>query len=458
MKMMNGHNVKKAVIVFDLGPGDGGKGGVVHKLSQHTNTHTIIKVGGAQGSHGVSAGNYTHNFSQWGCGTFEDVRTHITPLMVISPIGLLNECDGLRYCGITNAFDLLTIDELAVCATPYHGIASRIKEMARSSKPRGTIGTGVGEAFRDSLLYPDEIIVAGDLTSNLKHKLSKIRARQYDQLNTLIKNSSFLDCDIPEIANEMSLLEDDGFLEYNVDKFVEVGRMANIVSANHIKHILSTDGTVIVESSHGILTDNVYGFRPHVSALRTLPSFAKNMLIDNGFDGEIESVGVHRAYTIRHGAGPMPTADYSMNDTLLPGSHKHNNRYQGTVKVGPLDMVLLRYAIDVCGVDIDSLAITWLDQIARNGFKICDKYAEYDSNFFENAGRIKIFSGEQSNLANYQHDLCSSLFACKPVIDTIALPLTEQYDFCCDELSKRLSIPIGLISIGADEQNKLIRK
>src|SRR4030042_4755765 len=122
---------KKVYTVTDLGPGDGGKGGVVHKISTMMRAHTIVKVGGAQGSHGVcTSRGECFAFSQWGCGTFEGTRTYLSPRMVISPEGLLNEADALRYqYGIHNAFDLLTVDERGLCATPYHGIASRLKEM-----------------------------------------------------------------------------------------------------------------------------------------------------------------------------------------------------------------------------------------------------------------------------------------------------------------------------------------
>ncbi len=117
----------KVYTVTDLGPGDGGKGGVVHKIATMTRAHTIVKVGGAQGSHGVcTSRGECFSFSQWGCGTFEGIKTHISSRMVVSPEGLLNEADALRYQhGIHNVFDLLTMDQRALCATPYHGIASR---------------------------------------------------------------------------------------------------------------------------------------------------------------------------------------------------------------------------------------------------------------------------------------------------------------------------------------------
>ncbi len=112
---------KKLVIETDLGGGDGGKGGVVHKICIETDAHTVVKVGGAQGSHGVrtSAGD-VFNFSQFGCGTFEGVRTHISGLFVVDPLALMREGYYLRYeHGIHDILDMITIDREALCVTPF---------------------------------------------------------------------------------------------------------------------------------------------------------------------------------------------------------------------------------------------------------------------------------------------------------------------------------------------------
>lgn len=453
---------KKIVIVFDLGPGDGGKGGVIHKLTSHHRAHTVIKVGGAQGSHGVSNGRQDFAFSQWGCGTLEGVRTHITPLLVVSPEGLLNEADGLRYVGVDNAFDLLTVDERAICATPYHGSASRIKEVARGNNPRGTIGTGVGEAFRDSKRYPDEIIRVGDLRSDVRTKLSDIRDRQLEELRQLVHGTVFLQDDLPIVEEEMRLLEDPGFLDHNVEQFREAGRRLDIVDPDYMRRVIfDIDDTAIVESSHGILTDELCGFQPHVSAIRTLPSFTHDMLIEAGFDGEVEKIGVHRAYTVRHGAGPMPTADPTMNDNLLPGSCKEENRYQGKIRVGALDFVLLRYAVEVCGGPeaIDGLAISWFDQISQNGaWQVCDRYERYDRNYFHSDDRIRAYEGDLAGMPDYQNGLCEALFACKPDIRSLVLPKAtdDQYRLCDREFRDRLGIPVHLVSFGPTDRDKLM--
>src|SRR6185369_12853317 len=101
---------------------------------------------------------------------------------------------ALRYQhGIYDPFDLLTIDATALCATPFHGIASRLKEMALGVHPRGTIGTGNGEAVRSSEAYPDLAIYAGDLyRPDLRDRLAGIREQVRKELIPLIERTTFL--------------------------------------------------------------------------------------------------------------------------------------------------------------------------------------------------------------------------------------------------------------------------
>lgn len=422
----------KVYVVTDLGPGDGGKGGVVHKISHMMRAHTIIKRGGAQGSHGVrTSRGESFNFSQWGCGTLEGVPTHLSNQMVVSPEGLLNEADALRYqLGIYDPFDLLTADERSLCATPFHGIASRIKELALGNTPRGTVGTGVGQAYRAFRERPGEAIVVKDLRGpDLRDKLVAIRDRVQADLQYIIEYD-FLPEDRATLAEEVGLLYDDGFLEYVVGRFSQVAERLNIVDGNYLgETVLSRSGVAVVESSHGVLTDREVGFRPYTSAIRTLPRFTHGVLEEAGFDGQIVDVGVTRAYAVRHGAGPMPTEDLRMTDRLLPGSAKDENRYQGAVRVGPLDFVALRHAVDLCGgpSTFSGLAVTWFDQIQANGsWMMCHRY-------------------EQS----------------VPVISKVPIDAAANhdvlYDVCAAAMQASLGIPVRMVSFGPTEADKLCK-
>lgn len=445
--------MRKIYIVTDLGPGDGGKGGVVHKISHMMRAGTILKAGGAQGSHGVhtSAGE-RFAFSQWGCGTFEGVRTHLTPRMVMAPESLLNEANDLRYrMGVHDPFGLLTVDAMCLCATPYHGIASRLKELARGCKPRGTIGSGVGDAVRDAVLHPDDVIRARDLSHpGLRDRLAAIRDRKRNEL-TMILERDILPCDQTLAQEEFLLLDDPGFLDHVTHVFREVARRIEFAE---LETVLARDGVAVLETSHGVLTDNHYGFHPHTSAIRTLPGFNQAMLREAGYEGETVNIGVCRAYGIRHGAGPMPTADSVMAERLLPGSNKQENRYQGKVRVGAMDFVLLRYALEVSGgsAAFDGLAITWFDQIIANGaWNVCDRYlGTDDTTLFTPAGTIKVYDGP--NRDAHQQRLGEALSRCQPQIEShVSVP-----QYCADLLAEKLGVRVRMLSVGPTETHKIL--
>ncbi len=445
--------MQKIYIITDLGPGDGGKGGVVHKISHMKRACIILKAGGAQGSHGVrTSTGQKFNFRQWGCGTLEGVHTHITSRMITSPTLLLQEAQELRYqVGVHNPFDLLTIDGSCLCATAYHESASHLKELARGHNARGTIGSGIGDAFRDSTLYPDQVIRFRDLSGpHIRDLLAAVRERKQKELAAIMQGD-FLPEDQALVEEEVSFLHNDELFERILTTFKEASELVQI---EDLDVILNREGVGVLETSHGILTDNMFGFHPHTSAIRTLPGFNQAMLRDAGYQGKIVNIGVSRAYGIRHGAGPMPTADPEMNERLLPGSNKDENRYQGKVRVGPMDLVLLRYAIDVCGgpTAFDGLAITWFDQIQANcAWDVCDSYDGTDDHtFFTPSGGIKVYDGPNQLL--HQQQLGEALVRCQPHVERYE-PTTER---CVNLLAEKLNVPVRMISVGPTEAHKIL--
>ncbi len=459
----------KVYIVTDLGPGDGGKGGVVHAVSRVSRAHTIIKRGGAQGSHGVcTSRGEKFNFSQWGCGTFEGMQTHLSEQMIISPEGLLNEAAALRYeHGITDPFSLLTVDERCLVATPYHGIASRLKELARGDNPRGTVGSGVGVAYRmhKRTEGADSIFARDLLRPGLKERLAHVRDEVRLELEPVL-GGGFKQEDAELRIREVELLGDDRFLDHVARRFAQTANEVTIVHDDFLgEEILSRPGVAVIETSHGILTDRLAGFHPHVSAIRTLPGITRQVLDSAGFDGEVVNLGVTRAYAIRHGAGPLPTANPEMTDSLLPGSAKDCNRYQGEVRVGPLDFVLLRYAIDASGGPsvFDGLAVTWFDQVRANGlWQVCHRYdGATDSAFFSQAGEIKVRATAAEGGAQYQENLGQKLLEVRPEVTNIPLAALSGaeslYGVCAETMQQAVNIPVRMVSLGPTERDKVCR-
>lgn len=458
---------KKLFTVTDLGGGDGGKGGVVHKICTFMKAHTVIKVGGAQGSHGVrtSRGD-AFNFSQFGCGALEGTQTYVSKNFVVDPLGLMYEGELLKYgCGIRNIFDTITIDQNALCVTPFHRIMSQLRELMRRDNPRGTVGTGVGEAFADREKFPEFAIHIKDIGKpQLRKMLAEVREQKLYEAPPLMLLENFLENDREHVRWLFDTLHDPAVVEVTAYKFEEMAQLVKIADTEYLKNkILSRDGVVVVESSHGVLTDKYHGFHPHTSKLRTVPAETTfNLLEECGYDGEVVKLGVTRAYQIRHGAGPMVTENSSMLENLLPGSHKDENRWQGRVRVGPLDFVALRYTVNVCGgaEAFDGIAVTWFDQIVQNGvWNICVMYGNTEDQEFFDKDEIHVRRGaDQAQLA-HQEKLGELLRMCRP--NVMQYPILSAWNqerlvkLCEHVFTDNLGVPISMISFGPTEEDKV---
>lgn len=435
---------EKIYVVTDLGPGDGGKGSIIHALCciQHNKVNLIVKRGGAQGSHGVSTySGEKFNFSQWGCGTFEGIPTFLSKQMVISPVGLSNEAEALRRLGFYNPFTLLMCDPSCVCATPLHRIASEFDEILLKDNPRGTIGSGVGQAYRMSKMLEGEAMTirAFELTDReiLRTKLKK-QLDYYKEKYAKISPNDVLAVDVDCVSENLSRLYDNDYLSYCLDLLEDVGKK---LVFKDLEELMRGDGAAIVESSHGVLTDAETGFRPHVSAIRTLPKFATEMLREAGYSGEIVDYAVHRAYGIRHGAGPMPTYDPDWTEQALPDSRRKENRWQGIVRAGALDLNLLRYALEASSeTKFDGLCLTCFDQILAHDrkWRLCVAY--------ENALR---------------DDECyvDFLKRARPIVieRIIKKPIhrLELFQLVEEVLQEFVKIPLKMLSIGPTERDKI---
>lgn len=435
--------IKKIYRVTDLGPGDGGKGGVVQALVRKTNASVVIKEGGAQGSHGVVGIYGSFAFSQWGCGTLDNVPTYISPNFVISPIGLINEAAALtQYDPMLEPWKLLSVSSSCVCATPYHQIWSQLFELLLKDKPHGTVGTGVGKAYREYCEKPSLALYASDISHPdlLRKKLGAIRERVLKMYGDCTENDVLL-ADVEIFRDCQELLHSDAAFEDIFEKFSKVGELMRLEDYTSMLH--RYNGTAIIERSHGVLTDHVVGLAPHVSNLRTLPGISDIFLDRAGWRGNLVELAVHRAYEVRHGAGPIPTASKEMREKLLPGSHKLTNRWQGDVRVGPLDIRLLKHALKLCWpTKFDGLCITWFDQIIENDeWQICADYSLDGKRLPEDA-KLSI----------------EVLNQVKPMITSIPLPrlkTVEMGEWCAKVLSLFIETPVRLVSFGPKPGQKL---
>jgi adenylosuccinate synthase len=317
--------VNRHIAVVDLGYGDAGKGTVVDAICASRPVTAVIRFnGGAQAAHNVvtDAGRH-HTFAQFGSGTFAGVPTHLSRFMVVDPLALAAEAAALG-----NPYHLLSVDEDALLATPWHRAANQTRERRRGAGRHGSCGLGVGETMEYALSHADAPR-AGDVRSRslLTRRLTAVR----DALS-----AAYGPLDAPPVADV-------------VDVFRAFGTAVSIVDSSFLRRRLDS-GPCVFEGAQGVLLDEWRGFHPYTTWSTTT--------FDNvdALAGDVFRLGVVRTYATRHGPGPFVT-EAALG---LKEAHNGTGEWQGTFRTGHFDAVAHRYAITVCG-GVDGLAVTHLD-------------------------------------------------------------------------------------------------
>lgn len=463
---------KKAFVVTGLGYGDEGKGTVAHWLSCRHKAHTVIRTGGAQALHRVvTSGGKSHVFSQFGSGTLSGSATHLSRDMVIDPHAILGEGEALeRESGISGVLDMMTIHEDALVITPFQAIAGRLREMMRGKNRNGSVGIGIGETVLDAEILGDMAVRAKDLASpSLRGKLEAMQEYKWPQFEELAGRMHEVPADIfDRVRVELEELQDPDTVQWAIERFGDLIKKVRIVDTDYAaKKILGADGTVVFEGSQGVLLDRCYGFHPHTTKVRTTPAIALSILRDYGYDGEVQSLGVLRAYQTRHGNGPFVTESPDFTREL-PDEMNKDHPWQGSFRVGPLDLLASRYALDASGMMIDGLVVTCLDRVLpRGSWKFCDSYhaprdPESESLFsFFSERVVGIKAGVYANPADAaarQEAMGRRLRECSPYIRTIDLSNLSRekfIDVCASTIAKSLEVPVVAVSIGETEDDKI---
>ncbi len=281
----------------------------------------------------------------------ENVQCFIGSGTVINPEVFLNEIDLLKKNGISNIEKRVFLSERAPLILSHHILIDELREKERKI---GTTKRGIGPAYEDKIAR--RALRVCDLVDP-KTILKKIKLLNSDSfygtnekvkeaLNNTAKNLSQISEKIkPYIADVSSML-------------IEA-----------IKH----DKKILFEGAQGILLDIDFGTYPFVTSSNTLPQAAA---IGMGIPlpKDTKFIGVMKAYTTRVGEGPFPT---EIKGEEAERIRKTGSEYGATTgrprRCGWLDLVSLRYAIEISGVE--HIALTKADVLSDfPEIKVCTKY------------------------------------------------------------------------------------
>lgn len=360
------------VTVTGLGFGDEGKGAIVDALARdHVGPLPLVvrHNGGGQAAHNVHVGYDTgvhhHTFSQLGSASFLGCPTHLSSHFLLNPVTFLKELD--EWSMTTGTRLSVSIDPMAKVVTPYHMAANAAREDARGEGRHGSCAQGVGELVSDSLHPVRSISV---MRAGLLREPSYVRTGldMWRHMKAV---------DIANIGQPVpDWFWDDTAMDHYVRDFVSAGTILEFVADIDALNLRSN---IIFEGAQGVLLDEDYGFHPHTTwSHTTLRNVAR--ILDRVHGSARESlpydstnyrkIGVTRTYMTRHGAGPFMTEDPTID---RPEPDNDTGTYQGEFRIGHFDMVALRYAILVSGVN--ELAVTHLDYLSGKRYvQVCTGY------------------------------------------------------------------------------------
>lgn len=327
---MNTLNMASALIGGAYG--DEAKGLVVDVLTAKAERHGVVvrSNGGAQAGHSVATRDgRRHTFHHVGSGALAGASTHLSAHFVLHPMFLLEEREHVLDLG--GCVDI-TCDPRALVTTPFDILINQAVEVARGVNRHGSCGMGFGETIERNLRPEFAIPFHGLLRPDLRDRLIAIRT-EWVPLRLKALGVEAID------EQTRAIIEDDRVVDRFIADCNDFLAVVRFMPDRRIREL----GNVIFEGAQGLQLDQDYGAFPFVTrsncGLRNMIAIAKEAGI-----GAIEVVYVTRAYTTRHGAGPLAHERVLDNFRIIDPTNQPND-WQGSIRHADLDVDDLAGAI-----------------------------------------------------------------------------------------------------------------
>lgn len=355
-----------ADIIVDLTNGDAGKGATVDESARRRKPDWVIRYsGGAQCAHNVVTPEGVHHcFQQFNSALLAhpDTKTFLSKDVLFDPFLALQEQKQLATLGIKAK---LHVDPDALVVTPWHVAMNQLREIARGAGRHGSCGMGIGEARGDDQAGKPSLRVWNlDPSLSSQYYLRQALRAVLDQKVADLKELLDRVGPLPHTNPMADLLLNESFYEGVLDNLASLYPELNETLFETARpETMRGSDYVIFEGAQGVLLDEWVGFFPHVTRTSTTSRNAEKMAADLGMDTQV--VGVLRAFSSRHGAGPFPSEEEGTREWALEGEHNALGPWQGTFRTGWFDFPLARYAIRANGTKPDKLVLTCLDRLPK---------------------------------------------------------------------------------------------
>ena len=422
----------KSVAILGAQWGDEGKGKIVDLLTDRVK-YVVRYQGGHNAGHTLIINGEKTILRLIPSGILHDnVTCLIGNGVVLSPDALMKEMGELEARGV-NVRERLKISEACPLILPYHIAMDHARENALGKNKIGTTGRGIGPA------YEDKVARRGLRVSDLFDKeafAEKLKAN-LDYYNfQLVHYYKVEPVDFQKTLDEVFAVAD-----------VIKSMVADITTLLHKAR--EAGENILFEGAQGTMLDIDHGTYPFVTSSNTT---AGGVATGSGFGPRhLDYVlGIIKAYCTRVGSGPFPTELFDeTGEKLCKLGHEFGAVTGRKRRCGWIDLVQLRYSVMLNGVtELIMMKSDVLDTF--NTIKACVAY--------------ELPNGETTNELPYDISDVKPIYKELKGWNTDMTQFTNEAQFPKEFsdyvkfLEEFLETRIGVISIGPDREQTIIRK
>ena len=409
--------------------GDEGKGKIVDFLSENVD-YVVRFQGGSNAGHTIKVGDQVFKFHLLPSGVIRGKVGVIANGVVVDPEVLVEEIGKLKSRGIEPK---IMVSDRANVVMPYHKLLDGAEEAYLGKKSIGTTKRGIGPCYSDKVARRG--IRVGDLLDRdlLREKLETIIPLKKDMLKLYGLDASGMEID--EI----------------VDRYSEYGnKIRNFVrdTTLELNKAIREGKEILLEGAQGVMLDIDFGTYPYTTSSNTISGGA---CTGSGISPKLidEIIGVVKAYTTRVGGGPLPTELKDEKGRYLQERGGEFGTTTGRARrCGWLDLVVVKYACMICGVD--KIALTKLDVLdGLKKVKVCVGY-EFEGEIIESfPSNIRVL--ERVKPIYEELDGWDSTKGVKSFGD---LPKSaKRYIKFIEEF---VEVPVEMVSVGAEREKTIV--
>lgn len=421
----------KVDVLLGLQWGDEGKGKVVDVLTPNYDVVARFQ-GGPNAGHTLEFEGEKYVLRSIPSGIFQGGKVNIIGNgVVLAPDLFMSEAKDLEKSG-HNLKNRLHISKKAHLIMPTHRVLDAAYEAAKGKNKVGTTGKGIGPTYTDKVSRNG--LRVGDILENFEQKYAAAKTRhlrmlqnlgyQYDATALAETEKTWLEG--VEYLREFQIIDS----EYEINKLLKEGK------------------SVLCEGAQGTMLDVDFGSYPFVTSSNTVCAGACTGLgIGPNKIGEV--YGIMKAYCTRVGAGPFPTELFDETGKKIRDlGHEYGAVTGRERRCGWIDLVALRYAIDINGVT----QLIMMKSDVLDGFDTIKACVAYKQNGVEiDHFPYSIEEGIEpiyKELPGWNTDMTKM---------TSESEFPKEFSDYVKFLETELETPIKIISIGPDREQTIVR-